>query len=136
VKYYLDSCIWRDFLENRADNYRPLGDWALALIKKIIAEEGTFVISEIVIKELRSRFTRNQLNPIYAAIPNALILNTTHTTIQLIYARKLQLQRNIPLPDALHAVIARDCDAILITRDRHFVELQDIVEIKKPEDLL
>ena len=35
-KYYLDTCIWRDYFENRSDKFRPLGDWAFSLIKLII----------------------------------------------------------------------------------------------------
>jgi hypothetical protein len=35
-RYYLDTCIWVDYLENRQDRFRPLGDWALRLIKQIV----------------------------------------------------------------------------------------------------
>ena len=34
-RFYLDTCIWRDYYENRSDNFRPLGEWALFLINKI-----------------------------------------------------------------------------------------------------
>ena len=37
--------------------------------------------------------------------------------------------------DILHAVLARDNKAVLVTRDFHFETLQDIVEIKAPEEI-
>jgi predicted nucleic acid-binding protein len=38
--------------------------------------------------------------------------------------------------DILHAIIARDNEAILITRDRHFEELTWIVSVQKPEEVI
>jgi len=38
--------------------------------------------------------------------------------------------------DALHAVLARDNSAVMVTWGRHFLELMDIVEVRKPEELL
>jgi len=37
----------------------------------------------------------------------------------------------MPVKDALHAILARDNKAILVTRDKHFYDLADKVEIKK-----
>ena len=55
---------------------------------------------------------------------------------QLKEARKINRERNIPFKDALHAILARDNCAILVTRDHHFEELQDIAVCKKPEEIL
>ena len=61
-KYYLDACIWRDYFENRSDNFRPLGEWAFRLIKKIIDEGGLFVISDHLINELeRYDFSKDKI---------------------------------------------------------------------------
>jgi hypothetical protein len=35
-KCYIDAAIWRGLHENRSDRFRPLGDWAFELVKKII----------------------------------------------------------------------------------------------------
>jgi len=43
---------------------------------------------------------------------------------------------NVSFGDALHAILARDTKAIMVTRDKHFLRLRDISDIKKPEDLL
>ena len=51
-------------------------------------------------------------------------------------AKDLSHNRRIPVFDALHALIARDNKAILITRDEHFNKLLDIIRFKKPEELI
>lgn len=45
-------------------------------------------------------------------------------------------QRKVAFGDALHAILARDNNAIMVTRDKHFLGLADIAEVKKPEDLI
>jgi len=51
-------------------------------------------------------------------------------------AATLSNKLKIPFGDALHGVLARDNDAVMVTRDRHFRKLKDKVIIKKPEDLI
>ncbi|MDO8627001.1 MAG: PIN domain-containing protein, partial [Candidatus Diapherotrites archaeon] len=43
--------------------------------------------------------------------------------------------KHISKNDVLHAILAKDNNAILVSRDWHFEELRDLVEIKKPEDI-
>jgi len=51
-------------------------------------------------------------------------------------AKDISLKRNLPKGDVLHALIARDNKAILVTLDKHFKKLLDIVESKRPQDLI
>ena len=62
-KYYLDACIWIDYFENRKDRFRPLGDWAIRIINKIIKENGLFIFSDHIIKELEKNYTKEELKP-------------------------------------------------------------------------
>ncbi|MBU1321694.1 MAG: PIN domain-containing protein [Nanoarchaeota archaeon] len=61
TKYYLDTCIWIDYFEDRKDNFRPLGDWAFRLIKKIITDENVIIISDLVWFELRKLYANDLL---------------------------------------------------------------------------
>ncbi len=131
-KFYLDACIWRDYFENRSDRFRPLGEWALRLIKKIKDERGLFVISDHLLRELKMKDVTELMNII--SYKSIIIIRCNH--IQFKEAKRLSKIFNIPRGDALHAILARDNDALLITRDKHFYELQDYVEINKPEDLI
>ena len=51
-------------------------------------------------------------------------------------AKKIAKERDVPAGDALHAIVARDNDLILVTRDRHFRKLEDISKHYKPEELI
>ena len=51
-------------------------------------------------------------------------------------AKELAHRRKVPWGDALHAIIARDNDAVLVTRDHHFERLSDISIPQKPEDII
>lgn len=51
-------------------------------------------------------------------------------------ARKLARERNVPLKDALYAVLARDNQLQLISNDEHFNKLKDITKAKKPEGVI
>ncbi|MBI2147201.1 PIN domain-containing protein [Candidatus Woesearchaeota archaeon] len=58
------------------------------------------------------------------------------TKEQVREARKISKQRNIPLGDAVHAVVAREYQAVLVSRDWDFTKVRDIVQTKKPEELV
>ena len=51
-------------------------------------------------------------------------------------ARKIAEERNLPSGDVLHAILARDNNFILVTRDKHFRELEDITKHYKPEEFI
>ena len=50
-------------------------------------------------------------------------------------AKRLAGEYIIPLGDALHATIARNNDAVLVSQDKHFQRLKDLI-VKRPEELL
>jgi hypothetical protein len=51
-------------------------------------------------------------------------------------ARKISAERNVPKGDALHAIMAGDYSAILVSRDKHFRQLKDISDYHRPEELI
>lgn len=51
-------------------------------------------------------------------------------------AKKIAEERDIPSGDALHAILTRDHNLILVTRDNHFKKLQDICSSFKPEEII
>jgi len=137
VRYYLDSCIWRDYFENRSDRFRPLGDWALDLIKKIIHEEGIILYSDLVEDELEVVYSKDEIrNNIFSIVPKEIFLKVLISENQskesVYYSKKL----GIPINDCIHAILARDNNAIMVTRDKHFFEFKGITEVKCPEELI
>lgn len=51
-------------------------------------------------------------------------------------ARRLVIQRDVPFGDALHAILARNHEALLVSMDRHFDKLKDVTQAKVPRDLV
>ncbi len=136
-KYYLDTSIWRDYYENRSDGLRPLGEWALQSIKKIV-DGGNFILySDVIIKELQIRYSDEDIIRIFEIVNNSgVLLKVSSSIFQKKEAARLCRERNVSFGDALHAILARDNGAIMIARDRHFFELIGVVEVRKPEDLI
>ena len=81
-------------------------------------------------------YSEEDLNKIISIIPIQLIVKLKSNREQGNEAIKLSKKYNIPAPNALHFVLARDNGAILITRDKHLLELPEEIDIKKPEDLI
>lgn len=134
TSYYIDTCIWRDYLENREDNFRPLGEWAFMLFKLVEKEDGVVLYSSFVIDELWKKYTEKEINDMLKIIKNVWEVKATKQQIQ--EAAILGKIRGMGFSDAIHAILARDNNAILVTRDNHFIDLTDIATIKKPEELI
>ena len=134
-KYYLDTSIWLDFFENRNESYTPKGDWAHQLLKKITENNDKIIYSDIVILELGVvGYQLNEIEKLFEKIKPILIF-VESTEKQARKAKDLSLKRDIPKSDALHAILARDNKAKLVTLDNHFKKLLDITKLKKPQDI-
>lgn len=46
MKIYLDTCIYLDYLMDRKDNLRPLGEFAFQLLKRTFECEFEIIISD------------------------------------------------------------------------------------------
>lgn len=136
-KFYLDSAIWRDYFENRSDKFRPMGEWALNLINDVLENKDHILYSDLIIEELKVKYNEEEINNILEiANKRDLLIKVNISRSQAKEAGILCKQRSVAFGDALHAILARDNGAIMVTRDKHFLELTDITEIKKPEDLI
>ncbi|MEK6887021.1 MAG: PIN domain-containing protein [Nanoarchaeota archaeon] len=137
TKYYLDSSIWRDLHEDRKDKFRPLGEWAFELLKKIRKNKDKVLYSDLVVDELMKAFNENVIKELFSIMSNGGLLEKVNVEKKHVKeAVELKHKYNIPFGDALHAVLARDNNAILVARDHHFEEIQHIIKAKKPEELI
>ena len=131
-RFLFDTAIWIDIYEDRKGfNNEPLGKPALELLLK--AER--FVIANFTIRELETKLSLEQINGMFKLWEYKMdkILATEKQEKE---AKEISFTRNVPSGDALHAIIARDHDLILIARDKHFKLLKDISPHYKPEDLI
>lgn len=136
-KYYLDASVWIDYLEAREDKFRPLGEWALQLLKTIIANNDLIIYSQHLINELENvGYNEKKIRKEVFDIVKDNIVEVQVSGKQINAAYSIAIKRSLPKGDVLHALIARDNNAVMVSRDKHFSELQDIVVVKKPEDLI
>ena len=135
-KYYVDTSIWMDLLEDRKGyNGEPLGDYALKLFVMIKAKKHTLVVSDLLIRELESNYSVEEINGMVLPFQN-IIEKVLMTKEQRDEAKKIALERDLPPGDALHAIVARDNRYVMVTRDKHFKYLQDITKHYKPEEII
>ena len=135
-KFYVDTSIWIDLYEDRKGyNNEPLGDFALRLFAMIKAKDNKLMISDILIRELEGYYSIEEINGMMRPFAK-IIEKIISTPEQRIEARRIALERNLPPGDVLHAILARDNNLILITRDKDFRMLADISKSYKPEELI
>lgn len=134
ARYYLDTCIWIDYFEDRSDRFRPLGYWAFCLIRNIVRDKDIIIYSDTVEKELRS-YDKDPAS-VFSMVPAGSLFKAAISDEQLSEAGNLSREFNIPPDDCVHFILARDNDAVLVTRDKHFYSLTGKVDIRKPEELV
>jgi len=131
-KFYLDTAIWRDYLENRTDNVKPLGELAFQFLQECRKHRCTVVIAEPVLFELKD-IPKHLIDGLFSSFGD-LLVEAHVSERQFAEAKNISRKRQVPFNDAFHAIIARDNKAIMITRDYHFDELSDIVQSAAPEE--
>ena len=135
-KYLIDTCIWIDFYEDRKDYHsKPLGEYAWRLLTKIRSSYGKVVVTDHIIKELESNYQTSEIRKIF--LPFQSIIEKRYVTDEQIReAKKIGKERRIPMGDILHIVVARDNNLVMVTRDNHFKDLDDISEHYLLEELI
>ena len=94
------------------------------------------IYSDIVILELGvAGYQPHEIGRLFEKIKPILIF-VESTEKQARKAKDLSAKRDVPKGDALHALIARDNKATLVTMDNHFKKLLDITKPKKPQDII
>ena len=101
----------------------------------IKAKKHKMVVSDLLVRELESNYSTEEINGMM--LPFQKIMEKVFvTTEQRDEAKKIAGERNLPPGDVLHAIVARDNNYIMITRDNHFRELEDITNHSKPEEII
>jgi predicted nucleic acid-binding protein len=138
AKYLVDTCVWRDFFEERRNRYGgSLAEPAASGLMRILSMKSEILICREIVRELRMKFTREEIESmfrIFEATGQLKWIEPGEEEIQ--EARRISRERNIPFTDCVLAVFARSGGAIVVTRDHHFFSrLADVIEAKRPEEL-
>ena len=132
MRFYFDTSIWLDFYENRGIN----GEKTNKLIEKIINDNSIILYSDQIIIELKKLdYTKEEIFELFYLVKHFL-KKVYPTKENLIEARNIAYKRDLPKKDVIHAILSRDNEAQLISRDRHFEKLKDITITKATEDFI
>ncbi len=135
-KYYLDTSIWMDVYENRLGyGNEAIGHSALKFLFDLLKGKSKVIITDMLVMELSKSYSLEQINGMFMPF-RGVIEKVVVTGQQKEESKRIAKERNLPLGDVIHAVISRDNDLVLITRDNHFRKLQDICKHFRPEDLI
>lgn len=136
MKFYVDTSVWRDYFEDRKDDLRPLGEFAFLFFKKVKEDKDLIFFSKLVLEELAIKYNIKEIKEMFD------ILSTDNSLLRvkvkkkhILKAKKLSNKVGVHFGDCLHAVLAKENKAILVTRDKHFDMLKTFIEVRKPEDL-
>ena len=132
-RFYFDTSIWLDFLEKRGENSKV----AVKLIQEVIKNDCIVLYSVMVLQELRNLdYFESEIEDLLSIFRSANIRIVHIDKKQLEETERISKERELPRRDVFHAILARDNEAIIITRDRHFDKLKDVVVTKLPEDII
>ena len=126
--FYLDTAIWLDAYERRGIR----GKHAIAFFKNTLTDN--FLVSDFLIQEFKELgYSKQEIVDILSVVPHnrRIIAGVKGDTITR--SRGISRKRNVRKKDAIHAMIAKNNEAVLITRDQHFQQLKDITGPFLPE---
>lgn len=136
-KYYVDTNIWRDYYENRKDNIKPLGEFAFKFFKKCKNKNSILLYSDLTLKELNAHYSKERVGILIQTVSSFCeIKKVDIEEKQAEEARSLVTKFKIHYSDILHGILARDNNAFLVTRDKHFNQLKDFVRVVNPEEII
>ena len=134
--FYFDTSIWLDLIEERDEPNLPKSELAHKLLNKITRNSDKILYSDVILFELNVLgYSSYEVNDLFESI-RPLLIFVESTEKQMRKAKDLALKRNVPKRDALHALIARDNKAILVTLDKHFQKLLDVIKSGRPQDFI
>ena len=135
-RFYLDSSIWIDIYEDRKGYQGELlGRFGIRLLGMLVDRKEELVITDLLIEELKQFYTDDEIIGMFNPFQQ-IIIKILLTAEQSEEGRLLGAERHVPKADAMHAVIARDHNLLLIARDNHFRKLDDISPHHRPEELI
>ncbi|HJX05850.1 MAG TPA: PIN domain-containing protein [Candidatus Nanoarchaeia archaeon] len=137
-KYIIDSCIWRDFYEDRVSKSgRPLGKYAYDLFVKILKRNDIVLFSEALVRELRKKYSEEEINEMLNLVRHiGTLIRIEITDEEDAESRELSVKRSLPRFDCLNAVHSRNHNALLVSQDKHIIYgLSDVAKSLRPEEI-
>jgi predicted nucleic acid-binding protein len=131
ILIYVDTNVYLDFLLNRTDGLRPLGDNARVLFERTVSCEFIIVVSDLVLSEAEHQHLRPALEPLLTRLASFGKLRLVETS-----CADQREARMLPThyADALHAVLARKSGAAFVVtmNIKDFEALRGYINVALP----
>ncbi len=133
MKIYCDTNVFLDFMDDRYDKLRPLGDFAFMLFKRGWECLFHLVFSDWNYEELRKFKSEEEINELLSYFENKKKL------IRVSYTEKEKrdaMNKSSHWQDELHMIIAlrEDCDSF-VTRNVNDFSFSSRIDIRCPENI-
>ncbi len=138
MKLYLDADVWLNFWLDEMLGFLPASHYLEELLKRVRTERWVIIFSGIVKSEiLKKKIALKDLEEKILELEQEGILEYVEAEKKdYERAEKIYRDKGLHFPDSLHAAIAIKHKAIMVTRTKHFDAVKDVLELRKPEDLL
>jgi predicted nucleic acid-binding protein len=134
ILIYPDTNFYLDYLEDRSDKMRPLGEFAFSVLKRTFKCEFKIVMSYWVIKELEQHIAKERMARFIGELEsmNKLIM-VAKDYDDAIKAKSLPTHYS----DAMHIVLAMKAGAeFFVTRNiQHYLNMGHLIKVVLPENL-
>jgi len=136
--YYVDTCIYLNLWKKEIDEEKDLGELAKNFFEKIENEDSVIYYSGFLLKELLFLLSTEeylQKRELFDSSPNFKKIILTREEHKL--SSKISKDKGVSLYDAIHMLLAKKTNSILVTRDKELIQLAEnySVEVKRPEEL-
>ncbi len=109
----------------------------MKLIQKILADDDVILFSDLIVQELKSiGSSQKEFFQIFSKSEKENLRRIHIYREHIQEARGIARRRCVPLGDALHAILARHHNALLVSRDRDFEKLKDLTCARLPEEFI
>ncbi len=139
MKLYIDADVWLNFWQDEMVGLIPAAHYTELLLEKAVDEGWVIVVSDAVKKEVyKKKVTPGDFERLVGKLKKAGLIEEVETTQEDVnLAYKISSERYLHRSDALHTALAIKSKAIIVTRNiEDFKKVSDMVDVRKPEDLI
>lgn len=134
-RFYLDTSIWLDLLEDRNHYIPTRGEQAKDLLRWILINQHMIVISDTVFAELtRAGYQDAELDNLFRQF--SFLIEWWEVDRLRGQAKVIAARRDVPHSDVIHALCARESRSTVVSRDKHFLQLTDICKTASPDKII
>ncbi|MFH1774545.1 MAG: PIN domain-containing protein [Methanobacteriota archaeon] len=138
MRLYIDADVWLNFWQDEMLGLIPASHYAEELLDKALRMKWIIVISGVVKEEiLKKKIALADLEEKLDRLRQVNLLEEIEAEKEDVeLSKRIIRERGLHFPDSLHAALAIRAKAIIVTRTKHFELVKNLVEVRKPEDLL